>query len=159
MVIKVRHYADGGKVQLPGPETRKMKPLPPMAPPKKGPPPKKMADGGKVEPPKPKPKETPKETAVEKSVTKGALSGGLLGGAANALRDKRAQQMKDLGLKDGGKVKPNMKAPLGQGGRFAAVAAAAKKSGARNPNAVAAAVGRKKYGAKKMAKMAAAGRK
>jgi hypothetical protein len=56
-------------------------------------------------------------------------------------------------------AKPNKKAPLGQGGRFAAVAAAAKKSGAKNPAAVAAAVGRKKYGAKKMAKMAAAGRK
>mgnify|MGYP000960362719 CR=1 FL=1 len=52
-------------------------------------------------------------------------------------------------------AKPNKKAPLGQGGRFAAVEAAARKSGARNPAAVAAAAGRKKYGAKKMAKMAA----
>lgn len=52
------------------------------------------------------------------------------------------------------KAKPNPKAKLGAGGRFAAVEAAAKKSGARNPAAVAAAVGRKKYGAKKMAKMA-----
>ena len=51
------------------------------------------------------------------------------------------------------------KAPLGSGSRFAAVAAAAKKSGAKNPAAVAAAAGRKKYGAKKMAAMAAAGRK
>lgn len=56
-------------------------------------------------------------------------------------------------------AKPNAKAPLGQGGRFAAVEAAAAKSGARNPAAVAAAVGRKKYGAKRMAKMAAAGRR
>src|SRR4030095_5152962 len=56
-------------------------------------------------------------------------------------------------------AKPNPKAKLGQGGRFAAVAAAAKKGGARNPEAVAAAVGRKKYGEKKMAKMAAEGRK
>lgn len=64
---------------------------------------------------------------------------------------------------DGGKVrskaKPNSKAPLGQGGRFAAVERAAAKSGARNPAAVAAAVGRKKYGSRRMAKMAAAGRK
>lgn len=55
-------------------------------------------------------------------------------------------------------AKPNKKAPLGQGGRFAAVEAAAKKSGAKDPGAVAAAVGRKKYGAPKMAKMAAKGR-
>jgi hypothetical protein len=55
-------------------------------------------------------------------------------------------------------AKPNPKAKLGSGGRFAAVEAAAKKSGAKNPAAVAAAVGRKKYGAKKMAKMAAKGR-
>lgn len=57
------------------------------------------------------------------------------------------------------KAKANPKAPLGQGGRFAAVAAAAKKSGAKNPQAVAAAVGMKKYGKAQMQKMAAAGRK
>jgi hypothetical protein len=56
-------------------------------------------------------------------------------------------------------AKPNAKAPLGQGGRFAAVEASARASGARNPAAVAAAAGRKKYGAKKMAQMAAAGKK
>ena len=51
------------------------------------------------------------------------------------------------------------KPKLGTGARFKAVAASAKKGGARNPNAVAAVVGRRKYGAKRMAKMAAAGRK
>lgn len=51
------------------------------------------------------------------------------------------------------------KPPLGSGARFKAVERSAAKSGARNPAAVAAAVGRKKYGAKKMAQMAAAGRK
>lgn len=56
-------------------------------------------------------------------------------------------------------AKPNAHAPLGQGGRFAAVEAKAKASGARNPAAVAAAAGRKKYGAVKMAKLSAAGRK
>lgn len=56
-------------------------------------------------------------------------------------------------------AKPNPKAKLGQGGRFAAVAAAAKKGGAKNPEAVAAAVGRKKYGAERMQAMAAKGRK
>ncbi len=54
---------------------------------------------------------------------------------------------------------PNKKAPLGQGGRFAAVAKAAASSGAEDPNAVAAAVGRKKYGKKKFAALAAKGKK
>lgn len=48
---------------------------------------------------------------------------------------------------------------VGGGGRFAMVEAAAKKSGASNPAAVAASVGMKKYGKEKMASMAAAGRK
>lgn len=52
-----------------------------------------------------------------------------------------------------------MTAKLGSGKRFAAVEASARASGARNPAAVAAAAGRKKYGAKKMASLAAAGRK
>lgn len=47
---------------------------------------------------------------------------------------------------------PNAKAPLGQGGRFAALA---KKT---SP-AIAAAAGRKKYGAKKMAQLSAQGRR
>ena len=52
-----------------------------------------------------------------------------------------------------------IRAKLGSGERFKAVAEAARKSGAKNPNAVAAAVGIAKYGKEKMAKMAAAGRK
>lgn len=52
-----------------------------------------------------------------------------------------------------------MKPKLGSGARFKAVEASARASGARNPAAVAAAAGRAKYGAEKMAKMAAAGRK
>ncbi len=56
-------------------------------------------------------------------------------------------------------AKPNKHAPLGQGGRFAAVEAAAAKSGARNPAAVAAAAGRKKYGAEEMEKLSAKGRR
>lgn len=50
-------------------------------------------------------------------------------------------------------------AKLGSGARFKAVAAEARKSGAKDPEAVAAAVGRKKYGKKKFQAMAAAGRK
>ena len=52
-----------------------------------------------------------------------------------------------------------MKAKLGSGARFRAVVKSARASGARNPRAVAAAVGMRKYGRKKMAKMAAAGRR
>lgn len=48
---------------------------------------------------------------------------------------------------------------LGSGERFKQVEAQARKYGARNPAAVAAAVGIKKYGKKKMAQLAAAGRK
>jgi len=51
------------------------------------------------------------------------------------------------------------KARLGSGSRFKAVEASARKSGAKNPAAVAAAAGRKAHGAKQMAKWAAAGRK
>lgn len=51
------------------------------------------------------------------------------------------------------------KAKLGSGKRFAAVKAAAAKSGAKNPAAVAAAAGIKKYGVKRMESMAAAGKR
>ena len=47
---------------------------------------------------------------------------------------------------------------LGGGGRFAAVKAAAAKSGASDPGAVAAAIGRRKYGNAKMQSMAEAGK-
>jgi hypothetical protein len=47
----------------------------------------------------------------------------------------------------------------GEGKRFAALAKSAAAGGARNPAAVAAAIGRKKYGKKKFARMAAKGRK
>ena len=48
---------------------------------------------------------------------------------------------------------------LGTGKRFAALAASAAKGSARNPAAVAAVAGRKKFGAKKMAALAATGRR
>ena len=63
------------------------------------------------------------------------------------------------------KAKPMKKHPakkmpkLGSGERFAALKAQAGRSGARNPAAVAAAAGRKKYGPAKMASMAAEGRR
>lgn len=57
------------------------------------------------------------------------------------------------------KAKPDAKAPLGAGGRFAAIEAKARASGAKNPAAVAAAAGIKKYGKKRMSQMAQAGKK
>lgn len=51
------------------------------------------------------------------------------------------------------------KPKLGSGKRFKSVAASARRSGARNPNAVAAVAGRKKWGKKRMARMAARGRR
>lgn len=51
------------------------------------------------------------------------------------------------------------KKPLGEGSRFAAIEAIAKAHGARNPAAVAASIGMKKYGKKRMAKLAQKGKK
>lgn len=53
------------------------------------------------------------------------------------------------------------KARLGSGGRFKALTRKLRAAGksAKAAKAIAAAIGRKKYGAKKMAKMAAAGRR
>jgi len=52
------------------------------------------------------------------------------------------------------------KPPLGSGERFAQLKSAlSKKKGIYNPGALAASIGRKKYGASKMAKLSAAGRK
>lgn len=47
---------------------------------------------------------------------------------------------------------------LGGGGRFAKLKSKLAKKGIRNPGALAASIGRKKYGAKKFAKLASKGR-
>lgn len=47
----------------------------------------------------------------------------------------------------------------GGGGRFAALKSKLAARGARNPGALAAYIGREKYGAKRMANMAARGRR
>ncbi len=52
-----------------------------------------------------------------------------------------------------------MKAKLGSGARFKALKKKLAKKGASNPAALAASIGRKKYGTKKMASLAAKGRK
>jgi hypothetical protein len=49
-------------------------------------------------------------------------------------------------------------AKLGSGSRFKAIEESAKASGAKNPAAVAAAAGRKKYGSAKMAQLSRAGK-
>ena len=52
------------------------------------------------------------------------------------------------------------KAKLGSGKRFAALKSdLAKRKGVKNPAALAAAIGRKKYGAKKFGQLSAGGRK
>jgi hypothetical protein len=57
-------------------------------------------------------------------------------------------------------TKPNASAPLGQGGRFAALEKSlASKPGVTNPKALAAKIGASKYGKKKMSDMAQAGKK
>tara|TARA_R110002124_G_scaffold167432_1_gene334740 strand:+ start:282 stop:482 length:201 start_codon:yes stop_codon:yes gene_type:complete len=51
------------------------------------------------------------------------------------------------------------KPKLGSGARFKALATKLKKGGARKPKALAAYIGRKKYGKEEMAKMATKGKK
>lgn len=51
------------------------------------------------------------------------------------------------------------KLKLGTGARFAKLEKSLAKKGASNPGALAAYVGRKKYGSKKFAKLSAKGRK
>lgn len=58
--------------------------------------------------------------------------------------------------KRGGKRR---KAKLGSGKRFKSLSRKLARKGVRNPKALAASIGRKKYGAKKMSKMAAKGRR
>jgi len=59
-----------------------------------------------------------------------------------------------------GKAKPNPNAPLGQGGRFAALEQKlANKPGVTNPGGLAAAIGRRSLGKARFQKLAAAGKK
>jgi hypothetical protein len=50
------------------------------------------------------------------------------------------------------------KAPLGQGGRFKALKEKLGKKGAKNPGALAAYIGRKKYGKARFQRLAAKGK-
>ena len=57
------------------------------------------------------------------------------------------------------KKKRKSKSKLGSGARFKKLTSKLKKRGAKDPKALAAWIGRKKYGKKKMASMAKKGRK
>lgn len=60
----------------------------------------------------------------------------------------------------GGKNEPASKAKLGSGGRFKALEEKlSHKKGVTNPGALAASIGRAKYGKKKMSKMSSKGKK
>lgn len=72
---------------------------------------------------------------------------------------KKGQKVKPGSLK-GGKSEPSAKAKPGTGKRFAALEKKlGKEKGVYNPAGLAAALGRAKFGKKRMAKMAAKGRK
>jgi|TARA_R110002126_G_scaffold673_1_gene4138 hypothetical protein len=58
-----------------------------------------------------------------------------------------------------GKKKKKKKPKLGTGKRFKNLSSKLKKKGAKNPKALAAWIGRKKFGKKKMSAMAAKGKK
>lgn len=75
--------------------------------------------------------------------TPGKFAGGVKGGSRY---DTATQTFK----KPSPAPKPNAKAPLGQGGRFAALKGKlANEPGVDDPAALAASIGRKKFGAKK----------
>jgi len=63
------------------------------------------------------------------------------------------QQIMKPGLKRGGSIKKKKKPKLGTGKRFKQLTSKLKKKGARDPKALAAWIGRKKYGPKKFAKL------
>ena len=86
---------------------------------------------------------------------------GLKAGSAKGVEGKRAVPAGLLAYQEkkravaGGGASPNAKAPLGSGGRFAALKAElASEAGVKDPGALAASIGRKK-----MAGMALKGRK
>jgi len=71
---------------------------------------------------------------------------------------KKGQKVKAGSLK-GGKNEPSAKSKPGTGKRFDALEKKLSAKGAKNPGGLAAALGAAKFGAKKMAQMAAKGRK
>ena len=69
-------------------------------------------------------------------------------------RSSVRQEIMKPGLKRGGKIKKKKrKPPLGTGERFKQLSSKLKKKGAKDPKALAAWIGRKKYGPKKFNKL------
>ncbi len=68
---------------------------------------------------------------------------------------KKVKKGSDVGKKAGARKKPK----LGSGKRFSNLKKSLAKKGAKNPGALAAAIGRKKYGKGKFQKLAAKGKK
>jgi hypothetical protein len=72
---------------------------------------------------------------------------------------KKSQKVKSGSLK-GGKNEPSSRDKPGKGGRYRALKRKLEHGrGVKDPGALAAALGRAKFGKKKMAKMSASGRK
>lgn len=72
---------------------------------------------------------------------------------------KKHEMAKGDANEDRKEAKPNSKAPLGQGGRFVALKQKlASQSGVTDPAALAASIGRKKYGKAKFQSLAIKGR-
>ena len=67
-------------------------------------------------------------------------------------RSSVRQEIMKPGLKRGGKIKKK-KSKLGTGKRFKQLSSKLKKKGAKDPKALAAWIGRKKYGPKKFNKL------
>jgi hypothetical protein len=82
-------------------------------------------------------------------------------GAPKLVKDKELDATPIERKQAGAKMKNGGKAKLGSGARFAALKSKIQSKGksAKAAGAIAASIGRKKYGAKKMAAMSAAGRK
>ena len=77
---------------------------------------------------------------------------------SRGMMPRKGQKLKPGSMK-GGKSQPASKAKVGSGGRFSAMKGKLAKQGAKNPSALAAAIGMAKYGKKKMGQMAAKGKK
>jgi hypothetical protein len=106
------------------------------------------------------------DTELYEHTFNGGASPDLMVDAQNTLHLVGGEyHVSDLGIEDGEGPAPRAnpafsKAPLGSGGRFdACVAKVSGKRGVYDPEGLCASIGRKKYGAKKMAAMAKAGRR
>jgi hypothetical protein len=76
------------------------------------------------------------------------------GSAAQERKRDPGELYSRAGSKPKQKARPNAKAPLGSGGRFAALEQRLQgRKGVTDPGALAAAIGRKKYGAKRFQKL------